>query len=76
MEDVLRSKGLYQITLGKEKKPIDVENKAKWDNKNGETRGIIRMSIFPYLRFHRQGIDLLDEAWEKIQVVFGKKNII
>jgi hypothetical protein len=34
MEDVLRSKGLYQITLGKEQEPIDDENKSN---------GIIRM---------------------------------
>jgi hypothetical protein len=35
MKDVLRSKGLYHITLGKEQEPIVDENKVKWDNKNG-----------------------------------------
>ena len=29
MEDLLRSKGLYRITLGKEKEPTDDENKVK-----------------------------------------------
>jgi hypothetical protein len=29
MEDLLRSKGLYQITLGKELEPTDDENKIK-----------------------------------------------
>ena len=45
MEDLLRSKGLYQITLGKEKTPSNVDKKAKWDNRNDEACGLIRMSI-------------------------------
>jgi hypothetical protein len=46
MEDLLRSKGLYQITLGKEKAPTDADKKAKWDNRNDEARGLIE---FPSL---------------------------
>jgi hypothetical protein len=76
MEDVLRSKGLYQITLGKEQEPTDDENKFKWDNKNDEAHGLIRMSISPDLRFHLQGIDDPNEYWEKIEAMFGKHNII
>jgi hypothetical protein len=34
------------------------------------------MSISPNLRFHLQGIDAPDEAWEKLQVVCGKHNIV
>jgi hypothetical protein len=34
MEDLLRSKGLYRITLGKEKEPTDDDKKTKWDNRN------------------------------------------
>ena len=34
------------------------------------------MSISPYLRFHLQGIDDPDEAWENLQAVFDKHNII
>jgi hypothetical protein len=30
MEDLLRSKGLYQITMGKELEPTDDEKKVKW----------------------------------------------
>jgi hypothetical protein len=29
VEDLLRSKGLYQITMGKEMEPTDDENKIK-----------------------------------------------
>jgi hypothetical protein len=76
VEDVLRSKVLYQITLGKEQEPTDDEKKFKWNNKNDESYGLIIMSISPYLRFHLQGIDGLDKSWEKLEAVFGKHNII
>jgi hypothetical protein len=56
MEDVL----LYHITLGKELEPIDDENKFKWANKSNEARGLIKMSIYPNVRFHLQGIDAPD----------------
>jgi hypothetical protein len=63
MEDLLRSKSLYRITLGKETTPTDVDKKAKWDNMNDEARGLIEMSISPNLRFHLQSIDKPKEAW-------------
>jgi hypothetical protein len=75
MEDLLRSKGLYRITLGKEKTPTDDDKKSKWDNRNEETRGLIIMSISPDLRYHLQEIDD-PEAWVKIESVFGKLNMI
>jgi transposase InsO family protein len=76
MEDLLRSKGLYQITLGKEKAPTDADKKAKWDNRNDEARGLIGISISPDLRYHLQDIDDPKEAWNTIESVFGKLNII
>jgi hypothetical protein len=76
MEDLLRNKGLYQITLGKERTPIDVDKKVKWDNRNDEAHGLIGMPISPDLRFHLQSIDKPKEAWENIESVFGKYNII
>jgi hypothetical protein len=54
MENLLRSKDMYQITLGKEKEPTNDENKFKWNNRNDEARGLIEMSISPDLRFHLQ----------------------
>jgi hypothetical protein len=76
MKDLLRSKGLYRITLGKEKKPTDADKKVKWANRSDEASGLIRISISPDLRFHLKEIDDPDEAWEKIESVFGKLNII
>ena len=76
MEDLLRSKGLYRITLGKEKAPTNADKKSKWDNRIDEARGLIEISISPDLRYHLQGIDDPEEAWNTIEYVFGKLNII
>jgi hypothetical protein len=76
MKDLLRSKGLYQITLGKENTPTDDDKKVKWDNRSDEARGLIKMSISPDLRFHLKEIDGPHEAWENIESVFGKLDII
>jgi hypothetical protein len=48
--------------------------KFKWDNRNDEACGLIEMSMSPDLRFYLQEIDDPDEAWEKIEFVFGKHN--
>jgi hypothetical protein len=76
MEDLLRNKGLYEITLGKEKAPTDDDNKVKWDNRSDEAHGLTRMSISPDLRFHLKEIDDPNESWENIEFVFRKINII
>lgn len=76
MEDVLQSKGLYHITLGKEKFPTNATKKVKWNNKNDEACGLIRMFISSDLWFRLQGINALDESWVKLEVVFGKHNEI
>jgi hypothetical protein len=62
--------------LGKEKSPTDVDKKDKWDNRNDESRGLIKISISPDLRYHLQDIDDPKEAWDTIESVFGKLNII
>jgi hypothetical protein len=76
MEDLLRSKGLYLINLGNKTTATDDDKKSKWYNRNDEACGLIRMSISPDLRYHLQGIDDLEEAWNTIESVFGKLNII
>jgi hypothetical protein len=76
MEDLLRSKGLYRITLEKEKEPTDDEKKVKLANRNDEACGLVKMSISLDLRFHLQEIDDPNEAWENLESLFGKHNII
>jgi hypothetical protein len=76
MEYLLRSKGLYRITMGKEKEPTNDDKKDKWANRSDKACGLIKMSISPDLRYHLQEIDDPEEPWENIESVFGKLNII
>ena len=62
--------------MGMETIPTDDDKKAKWDSRNDEARGLIRMSISHDLRYHLEGIDDPEEASNTIESVFGKLNII
>jgi hypothetical protein len=44
IEDLLRSKGLYHIALGKEKEPIDVDKQVKWANRGDKARQNVHLS--------------------------------
>ena len=76
MEDVLRSRGLFRITSGKETEPTNDDKKIKWENRCDEARGLTGMSISTDLRFHISRIDEHDQAWEMLEAVFGKHNEI
>ena len=76
IEDLLRSKGLYKITLGTKTAPDEDEKKVKWENKNDQAHGLIGMSISPDLRFHLDGEDSLVKAREKLNTIFGIRNEI
>ena len=62
MEDILRSKGLYRLTLGMESPPNDPEKLAKWESRNDSAHGLIGLSVSPDLQFHLQGIHAPDDA--------------
>jgi hypothetical protein len=62
--------------LGGNKGPIDVANKSKWDNKNNEACGFIKIFFSSDSWFHVQGIDDSNEARDKLESVFGKHNEI
>ena len=49
MEDVLRSRGLFRITSGKETEPTNDDKKIKWENRCDEACGLIWMSIYTNL---------------------------
>ena len=76
MEDVLQSRGLFRITLGKETEPTDDDKKIKWANWCDEARGLIGMSISIDLWLHVSRIDEPDQAWGKLESMFGKHNEI
>jgi hypothetical protein len=63
MEALLRSKGLYQITFGKEEEPTNDDKHSKMINRNDKPHGLIKMSISHDLRFHLQGVDAPNKAW-------------
>ena len=74
--DLLRSKGLYRIALGQETKPKDEGKEAKLKNRQDQARGLIGMSISPYLRFHIAELDTHNEVMKQLNKVFGIKNEI
>ena len=76
MKDLLRSKGIYRITLGIETAPNDEEKIAKWDWKNDQACGIIGMSISPDVIFNLDGLDSFVKSWDKLNIIFGIKNEI
>jgi hypothetical protein len=46
MEDLLRSEGLYRITLGIETTPDEDKKKVKWENKNDQACGLQECPFF------------------------------
>ena len=62
MEDLLRSKWLFRITLGIETAPTNDEKNVNCDNKNDLAYGLIEMSISQDLKFHLEGLDCPVEA--------------
>jgi len=70
IEDLLRSKGLYRIASGQEKKPKDEDKAAKWENRQDQACGLIGMSISLDLRFHIAELDTPDEAMKQITSVW------
>ena len=76
MEDSLRSKELFKITLGIETSLDDEDMIARCDNKNDQANGLVGISISPDLRFHLDGLDSLVKSSEKLNTIFGIKNEI
>ena len=68
IEDLIRSKGLYRIATGQEKKPKDEDKVAKWENRQDQECGLIGMSISLDLRFHIAELDTPNEAMEQINI--------
>jgi hypothetical protein len=62
--------------LEKEKETTHANKKVQWDNRSNEAPALIETSISHDLRFHLKEIYDPDEAWEKLESVFGKHNII
>ena len=74
MEILLREKGIYRVTMETNADPNAATNKIKWHNRRDEAYGLLCLSISRDLFFHLDGLESLNEFWEKFETLFGKKN--
>ena len=72
VEILLRTKGLYKVTMEIETDPNAAADKIKWYNRRDEAYGLLCLSISRDLLFHLDGLSSLDEVWENIETLFGK----
>ena len=68
---LLRSNGLYIVTLTLENEPNAIVEKAKWHNRLDEAYGLICLYISPDLLFHIDGFTTPNQVWIKIESLFG-----
>ena len=73
---LLRSKGLYRITMGKEVEPNSQVEKTKWFNKLDEAYGLLCLSISSDLLFHVESASFPNEVWTKLEGLFGKQDVL
>ena len=68
---LLRSRGLYRVTLALENDPNVVIEKAKWHNRLDEAYGFLCLSISPYLLFRLDGLTTPNQIWTQLESLFG-----
>ena len=71
---LLRSKGLYQVTMGTEKELTAAAEKIKYFNKLDEAIGMIFLSISIDLLFHVSGATTPDVVWTTLEGLFDKQD--
>ena len=69
---LLRSKGLYRVTMGTETKPTSAVEKIKYLNILDEAIGLICTSISRELLFHVRGATTPNVVWTTLEGLFGK----
>ena len=52
---MLRTKGLYRVSMDLENEPNSVVEKAKWKNRLDQAYGLIFLSVSPDILFHLDG---------------------
>ena len=72
MQIVLRNKGLYRVTMGKEVKPQHPLEKLKYLNKLDEAFYFMCIHISREFLFHLNGLKPPREVWLKLESLFGK----
>ena len=71
---VLRNKGLYRVTMGKEVKPQQPLEKSKYLNKLDESFGFMCIHISRDLIFHLDGLKTLREVCMQLESLFSKQD--
>ena len=72
MEILLRSKGLYRVTMATEAEPTSAVEKSKWHNRRNEAYGMLCLTTSRELLFHLDGLTSPNEVWLKLQELFSK----
>ena len=71
MEILLRSKGLYRVTMETEVDPNAIVEKIKWHNRRDEDYALLCLSISKDLLFHLDGLTSPNEVRGKLKNLFG-----
>ena len=74
MEILLRSKGIYRVTMETKAEPNAAIEKIKWHNRRDEAYGLLDLSISRDLLFHIDILTSPNEVWENLEEIFGKTN--
>ena len=69
----LHKHGYFRIILGRDVKPHHLVERNKFMNRLDEAFGYLCTHISRDLLFHLEGLRTPKEAWEKLEVLFGKK---
>ena len=73
---LLRSKGLYRVSMELENEPNSLVEKAKWRNRLDKTYGFLFISISPNILFNLYGLTTPNQVWTKLESLFGVQNEI
>ena len=73
-EIVMRSKGIYKVTMQTKSNPNTITKNVKQHNKRHESYVLLYLTISRDLLFHLDGLSAPDEVWEKLQTLFGNTN--
>ena len=74
MQVSLCNKGFFRIILGRQAEPHHPAEKNKFLNRLDEAFGYLCTQIFRDLLFHLEDLRTPKEAWEKLEVFFGKQD--
>ena len=64
----------YKMTMGQETKPHHLVEKKKFLNQLDEAFGFICVDMSSDLLFNIKGLKTPKEAWDKLELFFGKKD--